>query len=108
QVTTDTGRTPLWSPDGRQLFYHNSATNKLMVVDVQTSPTFTFGKATPLPIEGTIHPAAQRNYDITPDGKKFVVILPATSAGNSARPQPPQINVVLNWFTELQQRVPVK
>ena len=109
QVSSDTGRTPVWSADGKELFYHDPRTNQILVVDVRTSPTFIAGKTTPLPIEGTIHPTTQRNYDITPDGKQLVVVLPLSGVRNdSTRRAPQQINVVLNWFNELQQRVPVK
>ena len=48
-----------------------------------------------------------RNYDVTPDGKQFLVVLPA-SQGNSTQRAGVQLNVVLNWCTELEQRVPVK
>ena len=103
------GRTPVWSRDGRQLFYHLLTNNKLVVVDVQTEPSFTISKPTPLPIEGTIHPVAQRNYDVTPDGKQLLVVLPAANAQkDSARRPTQQINIVLNWFEDLKARVPTK
>ena len=43
-------------------------------------------------------------FDVTPDGQRFVMI--QQRAQDSAAPQ--QINVVLNWFEELKQRVPVQ
>jgi len=58
--------------------------------------------------EGTIHPIAQRNYDVTPDGKQFLVVVPAASPADSTRRTSPGIDVVLNWFEELKTRVPVK
>ena len=109
QISTEEGRTPLWSRDGRQLFYHQALTNKFVVVDVQTEPSFTFSKPTLLPIDGTLHPLAQRNYDVTPDGKQLLVVLPAASAeSDSAKRITQQINIVLNWFEELKARVPTK
>ena len=51
-------------------------------------------------------PVPGRNYDITPDGKQFLVVVPASSTQSEPR-QTQQINVVLNWFEELKQRVPV-
>ncbi len=39
------------------------------------------------------------NYDVTPDGQKFVMLQESEQATT-------QINVVLNWFEELKQRVP--
>ena len=109
QVSTGGGRTPQWSPDGRQLFYHEPAANRLIAVDIRTAPSFSVGKPAPLPIDGTVHPLAQRNYDVTPDGKQFVVILPVSSGATDATRRPTQqINVVLNWFEELKTRVPIK
>jgi len=39
-----------------------------------------------------------RNYDITPDGKRLVMIAGTSTAGN-------EITVVLNWFEELKQKL---
>jgi eukaryotic-like serine/threonine-protein kinase len=100
QITED-GNFPVWSPDSKQVFYIR-APNKFFVVDIQTEPSFTFGKPSELPIAGTLHDVnGPRNYDITPDGKQFVVVMPASQAETS---QPStQISVVLNWFEELKQ-----
>jgi hypothetical protein len=97
----------LWSRDGRELFYHEQGSNRFSVVSVRTESGFSTGTPTVLPIEGTVHPIAQRNYDVTPDGKQFVVVLPE-SAGTSSQPRPQHINVVLNWTEELKTRVPIK
>ena len=40
QVSTDGGGWPLWSPDGRELFYRNG--DKFMAVPVKTEPSFSF------------------------------------------------------------------
>jgi serine/threonine-protein kinase len=40
---TDGGRSPLWSPDGKQIFYlraQGTGASQLMSVDVQTQPRF--------------------------------------------------------------------
>ncbi len=47
-----------------------------------------------------------RHFDLMPDGKHFLVVLPE-GAGTPARQAPPQINVVLNWFEELKAKAPV-
>ncbi len=41
------------------------------------------------------------NYDVSPDGQQFVMVR-RTGEGERA----PQINVVLNWFQELERLVP--
>ena len=51
-------------------------------------------------------PVTPRNHDIARDGK-FIVVADAAPNG-SAVPTAPQIRVVLNWFEELKERVPLK
>jgi len=107
QITTTGGSNPLWAPDGKQLFYMTSTVpTQLVSVDVQTEPKFAFGKPKPLPIQG-LAGSGPRRYDITPDGKYFVVMLTGNQTSSDKLPRD-QFNVVLNWFTELQQRVPVR
>jgi len=108
QVSTS-GRDPLWSPDGHQLFYLQSKGTgwQVVSVNVQTQPSVVFGNPTPLPIEGIIGFSA-RGYDITPDGKAFVVLLPKSQTDPKHKVPPDQVNVTLNWFEELKQRVSTK
>ena len=108
QVSTG-GRTPAWSPDGKQLFFHAIALNRFVVVDIRAEQGLTLGTPVPLPIDDAIHPLAQRNYDVTPDGKQLLIVLPVqTVQTNTNRRASAQINVVLNWFEELRARAPVK
>jgi serine/threonine-protein kinase len=110
QISTGGGRNPLWSPDGKQLFYmqrEGTGTMQIVLVDVQTQPSFVIRKTTPLPIKGVIGETGPRSYDITPDGKHFVVMLPKSHADADKAPSE-QINVTLKWFEELKQRVPVR
>ena len=109
QISGPGGLWPLWSPDGKQIFYvavGRGSPFVIVAVDIQTKPSFGIVKSTLLPIEGLIQNGTSRNYDITPDGKEIIAtFLPEqTQSGDRGL----QINVVLNWFTELQQRVPVK
>jgi hypothetical protein len=70
-------------------------------VDVQTKPTFTFGQPTALPIKGIITsggPGNPRGYDITPDGKYFLVMLPATDAESTQRLN--EMYITLHWFED--------
>jgi serine/threonine-protein kinase len=107
QVTADNGAEPLWSPDGRQIFYVVRGTNELMAVDIRTEPTFAVGKPVVVPGVRPQTGGPGRSYDVTPDGKQFVVTLPALP-GDPTRPPAQQINVVLNWFEELKRLVPTK
>jgi len=115
QISTGGGRAPLWSADGKQLYYHGNGAGgsanlgqRLFAVDVRTQPTFAVERSVTLPIEVNAgNSTLARNYDIMPDGKQFVVTTPASVAADSNRSSTQQINVVLNWFEELKRLVPV-
>jgi hypothetical protein len=79
-----------------------------MSVDIATQPNFVFSKPMALPIDFLYTPAGTgRPYDVMTDGKQFVEVFMGSTASSEVKPSP-QINVVFNWFTELQERVPVK
>jgi hypothetical protein len=47
-------------------------------------------------------PATFPNYDVSPDGQRFLML-----KAPEETTAPTQIKVVLNWFEELKRRVPV-
>jgi eukaryotic-like serine/threonine-protein kinase len=112
------GARPQWSPDGRELFFYNSnigssflgksVGERTFVVNVTTKPSFAIGNPVELPfnVYGARGPGFGRDSDVFPDGKRFLTVLPSDPTAPAGRPQ--QMNVVLNWFEELKQRVPVK
>jgi Tol biopolymer transport system component len=107
QVTMNGAVYPLWSPVGKQIFYYWN--NELFGVDIRTEPSVSFGKPSPVGITGIVQPQfADRSFHLSPNGKQFLVVLPASAQSQVNRRHPMQINVVLNWFRELQERVPVK
>jgi len=101
QISTEGGTEPAWNRNGRELFYRSG--DKIMAVDIATQPGFTFGKPRML-FEGQSQPSPvlAPNYDVSPDGQRFLVI----KGSEQAQAAPTQINVVLNWFEELKQKVP--
>ena len=101
-VSTNGGHSPLWSPDGRELFYRSG--DEVVSVRVETEPTFKPGKPTVL-FRGAYVDLAGNDitlWDISPDGKRFLMMK------NAAAEAPRKINIVVNWLEELKQRVPVK
>jgi hypothetical protein len=96
------GIEPVWNPNGRELFYRIA--NKMMAVQIITQPTFAAGRPAML-FEGDYlaspFPATGVTYDVTPDGRRFLMIRDAPTE------QATQINVVVNWFDELKRRVPI-
>jgi len=103
------GNCPLWSPDGRELFYL-SLDNSAMSVAVRTQPTISFGTPKMLFKNTNLGLTVDRGtpWDIHPDGKRFLMMKPAVSTSAATEAPQPKIIVVTNWFEELKQRVPVK
>jgi serine/threonine-protein kinase len=101
QISTNGGLEPVWSRDGRELFYLNG--DAMMAVEIRTSPTFTAGSPRKL-FEGryVAGPNGVSSYDVSADGR-FLRVQPM-------HPDPPtdQIQVTLNWFEELKRLVPAK
>jgi Tol biopolymer transport system component len=87
-----------WSRAGREIVYRNGT--KMMAVEVSTEPAFKAGRPKLLFEEKYLDPYFSEFYDITPDGERFVIIKPGE------RQLMTRINVVLNWFEELQRKVP--
>ncbi len=94
QVSQGGGSEPRWSRDGKELFYV-SGDSKLMAVDVKTSPKFEY--LDPKPLFATRiffgNSLAFTAYDVTPDGKRFLIN--TEDPAEEAAPAP--ITVVLNW-----------
>jgi hypothetical protein len=109
QISTSGGDSPLWSRDGREIFYRNG--DSVMVVSVKTAPTFSI-ETPKILFRGTyVGNVFQPNnidfatWDVSPDGKRFLMM---KEAGAAAGGGPRKIIIVANWFEELKQRVPVK
>jgi serine/threonine protein kinase/Tol biopolymer transport system component len=103
QISTQGGTEPVWNPNGRELFYRSG--DKMMAVEITAQPSFSVGKPKVL-FEGPYlpTPATFSNYDVSPDGQRFLMLKPS----ESAEAAPTQINVVLNWFEELKHKVPTE
>jgi serine/threonine-protein kinase len=81
QVSVGGAAEPVWSPDGRELFYR-SGTNAegrteptIMAATISTRPTLTVtSRKTLFPAAGIVTANPHGNFDISPDGKSFVFI----------------------------------
>jgi serine/threonine-protein kinase len=109
-ISVGGGREPVWGPSGRELFYRQEG--KLMVVKIdESAASLSVGAPTrvlndPYRLDTGGAAGGMANYDISPDGKRFVFVEePQTNA--PAGP-PVRLQVVLNWFDELKRRAPVK
>ena len=101
QVSAEGGGEPVWSRDGKELFYRSG--DKMMAARIATEPELAAERPVVL-FEGAYELSGggvTSNYDVAPDGR-FVMI----RSDQDSRSTEQQINVVLNWFEELTARVP--
>jgi serine/threonine-protein kinase len=108
QISTEGAAEVTWSAKGNELFYRTgSPREKMMVVDIQTQPSFSAGKPRQL-FEGpyasnAVGGSLSADYAIASDGQRFLMLKPKEQQQQTALTQ---INVVQNWFEELKRRVP--
>ena len=103
QISTAGGTLPVWSRDGRQLFFETLDLHVMTVSYSAGGGSFASGKpeawskAQLQPLLG-----AASNYDVAPDGKRLAAFL---SNGGAANEKPPtQLTVLLNFSNELRRR----
>jgi WD40-like Beta Propeller Repeat len=96
QVSSGGGSRPLWSANGKELFYI-AESGALMAVPVESGAAFAMGKPAALfAVGGYATGTTSRNYDIALDGRKFLFV---------KRHAPSQgIAVVTNWFDDVRRR----
>ena len=100
QMSQNGGGQPRWSNDGKEMFYVED--DWLAVIPVTMTPSFSVGSPRRLfqsagfrgEYRGT--DAVRRSYDVSADGKRFVIAEPLEDA------PPPVIRVVQNWAAEFQ------
>lgn len=110
RVSDTGGLGPLWSKDSRKLFYRSG--DAVMAVGVETDPAFKAGKPEVL-FRGNynywgVGQAMDPLWHIGPDGKFMMVKEVKPNEKTPTAEAPRKINIVLNWFEELKQQVPVK
>ena len=97
QISTNGGFEPVWSPNGREIFYVTPQ-NEMMAIEMATAGGFAIGKRRMLfRVDDYHRHFSHRAYDVTPDGQRFIMI----RSGDAPRGE---LVVVDNWLTELAQR----
>lgn len=105
KISLQGGRQPLWSRDGRELFYRDFS-GAVMAVPVNDVSGFTAGEVMKI-IDGGAYTGggpfgSARTYDVSPDGRRLLMIKRGDSSGDGGT-----IVVVVNWFEELKRLVPI-
>ncbi|WP_411279403.1 protein kinase domain-containing protein [Gemmatimonas sp.] len=98
-ISSAGGSAPRWSPRGDELFYLDLQ-SRMVAVQVTTAPSFALqGTRTLFNASDFVQiSVSRRNYDVTPDGQRFLMVQRANGATNG------HVVVVENWLTELTAR----
>jgi hypothetical protein len=91
-ISTSGGQRPVWSPDGRELFYGLGSAVYRVAIDARGS-AFTAGPPEML-FRGPFD-LLTTEFTIMPDGSRFLLV------ENDPNARPTQIQVVFNWEEEL-------
>jgi eukaryotic-like serine/threonine-protein kinase len=99
----------VWAPDGKALFYV-PGNRPVVGVSITTKPAFASGNPFTAPgkVPNTNPFGEPRNFDIAPDGRRWITVVDPTPSALTQTYGAAQMQVVVNWFEELKQRVPVK
>jgi hypothetical protein len=109
QVSTGGGTQPRWRGDGREIFYRSpvlAGIGTTLAVTVDTDgDALRFAipeQLFTMPVGPSAHIAPIYSYDVTPDGKRFLITRLPGEGGTSGAQVP--ITVVVNWDAELTDR----
>jgi len=103
QLSSDGGTDPLFSRNGREIFYRNG--DKMMLVRVSMAGQFSAGPPTvlwtghySLGLSSSCGPpgVSSANYDVSTDGQRFLMIKDQDEGAGST-----SLVVVLRWADEL-------
>jgi serine/threonine-protein kinase len=96
QISRNGGVSPRWSRDGRELFYVEDQV-RLMFCEIRTDPTLAATRAA-VAFEDKERRYLKLGYDLSRDGRFLLV--------DENENWPVQLNLVQNWFADLERRVP--
>jgi eukaryotic-like serine/threonine-protein kinase len=107
-VSRDGGTHPLWSPDGREIFFIGPD-SVLMSAPVAPGPTIRVGVPTRV-LQRPYYTSASLfkppgTYDVSPDGRRFLMLKQVTTPNQAS--EPATVIVVKNWMEELRRLMPV-
>ena len=74
KVSLHGGRSPVWSPDGSELFFRDYKSSSLMAVEVRAGDDFDVGAYASVFDDAFADVASGTAYDVHPDGDRFVFV----------------------------------
>ena len=103
QLSFAGGQLPLWARDGSEIFFL-APDGSLMGSKVRTAAgAWSSDPPVKLQEPGYWGRLIGRNFDVSPDGTRFLVVIPPENTGDQ-----PELIVVQHWDEEVRSRVPAK
>jgi Tol biopolymer transport system component len=91
KISNAGGHSPAWAPDGKTLYHVQGM--KMTAAALETDAAIRVTERKVLFDDEYVQYRWSRQYDITPDGKRFIMI---------KNPPPGNVEVITNWFAELE------
>ena len=96
-VSVDGGTGPVWSRDGKELFYR--AGDNMMSVEVRSITPLVLGRRRKVMDVSAFESMYFHEFDVSPDGQRFLFIRSEPDA------RPSRLDVIVNWFPELARKL---
>jgi hypothetical protein len=100
-ASTDGGAQPRWRKDGRELFFVANDQQLMALAVEQSGEVLRLGPPRPLfktPVGPVAGLATRAGYDVTRDGRRFIIVEPRPGGRTSF------VAVVVNWTVALRER----
>jgi serine/threonine-protein kinase len=105
RISTAGGRFPIWSGNGRELFFITLDRRIMVASYTANKDSFAAGKPR-VWSERRLADIPVSPFDLAPDGKRFAVVLPADVNAEEKQTPTGSLTALLNFFDELKRRVP--
>jgi len=103
QISTDGGINPIWSRDGKRLFYIGYNERDYWTVDIRSGETFSAGKPQLMFTSNQFEVGeASHTWDVSLDGQRFLL----SKFGELESRPVTELILVENWFEELKHLAP--
>ncbi len=106
QISTGGGTHPIWSRNARKLFFLTPDWRIMVAEYSARGDSFAAGKPQVWSQKILAWLGGNYPYGLTPDGKRFAVVLNAGGTGEQTQRSTDSVIVLLNFFDELRRKIP--